>query len=72
MFICKNCKSVDKFELMFDENYQGIKEYKFYYDKKGDMIIDVNGYNFKPDLSFMNNHAVCKYCGQIYIWDYKL
>ena len=72
MFICKNCKSVDKFELMFDERYRGNKEYSYHYDKKGDMIIDVNGYTFKPDLPFMNNHAVCKYCGQIYIWDYKL
>ncbi len=27
MFICKNCKSVDKFELMFDENNRGNKEY---------------------------------------------
>ena len=72
MFICKNCKSVDKFELMFDENYRGNKEYSYHYDKNGNIIIEVNGYTFKPYLSFMNNHAVCKYCGQIYIWEYKL
>lgn len=71
MFICKNCKSVDKFELMFDEDYRGNKEYSYYYDKNSNVVIEVNGYIFKPDLFFMNNHAVCRYCGQIYIWDYK-
>ena len=34
-------------------------------------VITVDGYKFIPDLQFMNDHAVCKYCGQIYMWDYE-
>ena len=71
MFICKNCKSVDKFELMFSPNYQGEGRFEQSYDKNGKIVITVDGYTFKPDLNFMNEHAVCKYCGQIYTWDYE-
>ena len=70
MFVCKNCKSVDKFELMFAPSYKGAKNYKQEYNKNGDIVITVDGYTFVPDLNFMNRHAVCRYCGQIYIWDY--
>lgn len=27
MFICKNCKSIDKFELMFSPDYQGERRF---------------------------------------------
>lgn len=70
MFICKNCKSIDKFELMFSPDYKGSKSFKHKYNDKGDIEITVDGYTFTPDLTFMNQFAVCKYCGQIYMWDY--
>ena len=72
MFICKNCKSVDKFELMFSPDYQGSKTFEQKYNSKKELEITVDGYTFIPDLTFMNEHAVCKFCGQIYIWDYSL
>ena len=54
MFVCKNCKSVDKFELMFAPSYKGAKNYKQEYNKNGDIVITVDGYTFVPDLNFMN------------------
>lgn len=71
MFICKNCKSVDKFELMFSPEYKGSKSFKHVYNSKNEIEITVDGYTFVPDLMFMNQFAVCKYCGQIYMWDYE-
>ncbi|MBQ7450146.1 hypothetical protein IJS77_01920 [bacterium] len=71
MFICKKCKTIDKFELMFSPDYQGEGRFEQYYDKNGKIVITVDGYTFKPDLTFMNEHAVCKYCGNIYTWDYE-
>lgn len=70
MFKCKNCNSVDKFELMFDENYQGNRKFTQKYNNRHQIEITIDGHNFIPTLDFMNEHAVCKYCGQIYIWDY--
>lgn len=72
MFICKNCKSIDKFELMFSPDYTGSREFSRCYNSRNELEISVDGYNFIPDLRFMNEHAVCKYCGQIYIWDYDM
>ncbi len=71
MFVCKNCKSQDKFELMFAPDYKGAKNFKWEYNDKKDIVITVDGYTFIPDLNFMNQHAVCRYCGQIYMWDYE-
>jgi len=71
MFICKNCKNVDKFELMFSPEYRGDKDLHKEYNENGCIEITVDGYKFIPDLQFMNDHAVCKYCGQIYMWDYE-
>lgn len=68
MFRCKNCNHVDKFELMFDKNYQGEKNYTQNYNEKNEIKINVDGYTFIPDVDFMNKHAVCRYCGQIYTW----
>ena len=70
MFICKCCKSKDKFELMFSPDYQGDKHFEQCYNDKNEIEITVDGYTFVPDLQFMNEHAVCKDCGQIYMWDY--
>jgi hypothetical protein len=28
MFVCKNCKSIDKFELMFSPEYRGNKSFE--------------------------------------------
>ena len=72
MFICKNCKSKDKFELMFSPEYQGLKVFEQSYNKKNELQISIDGYTFIPDLQFMNEHAVCRYCGQIYMWDYDI
>ena len=71
MFKCKKCNSNDKFELMFNPDYKGAKDFKVAYTKAGDIQITVDGYTFIPDLSFMNSHAVCRYCGNIGCWDYK-
>lgn len=71
MFVCKNCKSVDKFELMFSPAYKGSRNFSQKYNKNAQIEITVDGYTFVPDLRFMNEHAVCRYCGQIYMWDYS-
>ena len=70
MFVCKNCKSIDNFELMFSPDYKGSKKFERIYNSKNEIEITGDGYTFIPDLNFMNEHAVCKYCGQIYMWDY--
>ncbi len=72
MFICKNCKSIDKFELMFSPDYNGTRHFSQTYNSKDELEISVDGYVFVPDLQFMNEHAVCRYCGQIYMWDYNM
>ena len=56
MFICKNCKSKDKFELMFSPDYQGDKNFSQRYNEKNEIEITVDGYVFVPDLQFMNEH----------------
>ena len=49
MFRCKNCKTVDRFELMFAPDYQGSKTFQMDYNKKGEIEITVDGYKFVPD-----------------------
>ena len=71
MFKCKKCNSIDKFELMFSPSYTGAKNFDITYTKDNDIKINVDGFSFIPDLSFMNSHAVCRYCGNINCWDYK-
>ena len=71
MFKCKKCNSEDKFELMFNPDYAGSKSFEINYSKNKDIIISVDGYTFIPDLKFMNNHAVCRHCGNINHWDYN-
>lgn len=57
---------------MFSPDYKGEKKFVQKLNKKLEIEITVDGYTFVPDLSFMNDHAVCRYCGQIYIWDYEM
>ena len=71
MFRCKSCKSIDKFELMFSPEYSGENKFIQNYNQNNEIEITVDGYKFVPDLEFMNNHAVCRFCGQIYNWDYE-
>ena len=71
MFVCKKCKRVDNFELMFSPDYQGERKIERSIDSKGNIKITADGYTFIPDLTFMNNHAVRGYCGSIYCWDYS-
>jgi len=70
MFRCKNCKSKDNFGLMLSPFYKGKGEYSERFNEHGEVIINIDGYEFIPDLAFMNAHAVCKYCGEIKIWEY--
>ena len=53
MFICKNCKSVDKFELMFSPEYTGNRKFSQKYNDKGEIEISVDGYTFVPDLRIL-------------------
>lgn len=71
MFRCKKCNSKDKFELMFSPEYKGRGNFEISYTENNDIKIIVDGYTFIPDLSFMNSHAVCRYCGNINCWDYN-
>lgn len=71
MYKCGNCQNVDKFELMFSEDYLGNREFKQKYNNHRQIEITIDGYTFVPTLDFMNEHAVCKYCGQIYTWQYE-
>ena len=50
MFICKNCKTADRFELMFAPDYMGEKRFKMEYNEKDEIEITVDGYKFIPDL----------------------
>lgn len=56
---------------MFSPDYKGDKSFGQKCNKNKEIEITVDGYTFVPDLAFMNDHAVCRYCGQIYIWDYE-
>jgi len=71
MFRCKNCRNIDKFELMFSPEYKGNRNFLQKYNSKNKIEIEIDGYTFIPDLEFMNSYAVCKFCGQIYSWEYE-
>lgn len=70
MFRCKNCNSVDNFGLMLSPNYKGKGVYSERKNDHGELVINIDGYEFIPDISFMNAHSVCKFCGQIKTWEY--
>ena len=41
MFVCKNCKSIDKFELMFAPDYKGSNSFSWEYNANKDIVITV-------------------------------
>ena len=49
MFACKNCKSIDKFELMFAPDYKGSKEFKWEYNNNEDIVITVIATGFEEE-----------------------
>jgi hypothetical protein len=55
---------------MFHPDYKGSREFTKSINSNGDIVIKVDGYEFIPDIAFMNGHAVCKYCGEIQKWEY--
>ena len=71
MFLCKKCKNEDKFDLFPSKNYNGEGKIEYFFDKNGTIKISADNYIFIPDLEFMNEHAVCGYCGSIYSWEYS-
>ncbi len=70
MFRCIKCNSVDNFGIIFNPNYKGKGEFTTSVNEHDEIVFNVDGYEFIPDLGFMNNHAVCKYCGEIKCWQY--
>ena len=70
MFRCTSCKQVDNFSLMLSENYDGPGVFRQDVNEHGEIIINIDGFEFIPDLSFMNSHAVCKFCGAIHCFEY--
>jgi len=71
MFKCRKCRSIDKFELMFSPDYKGAENFSIEYNENKDIKITAGIYTFIPNLAFMNNYAVCSYCGGINCWDYE-
>ncbi|MGN0019073.1 MAG: hypothetical protein ACI37S_08545 [Candidatus Gastranaerophilaceae bacterium] len=71
MYRCSNCKNTDKFELMFSDDYKGNRKFLQKYNNRQQIEITIDGHTFVPTLDFMNQYAVCKYCGQIYTWEYE-
>ena len=54
MFICKNCKSIDKFELMFSPDYQGERRFAQKYNDRNEIEISVDEYPFGIALEIEN------------------
>ncbi|MCR5261861.1 MAG: hypothetical protein K6C94_08510 [Candidatus Gastranaerophilales bacterium] len=71
MFVCTKCGKADSFEFMVNPYYKSPEKIKSSVDKKGNLSITADGHTFTPDLNFMNNYAVCSFCGSIYCWDYS-
>lgn len=70
MFRCTNCEQIDNFSLMLSANYAGPGVFTQTLNEHGEIIINIDGYEFIPDLAFMNSHSVCKYCGNINCFEY--
>lgn len=70
MFRCTSCDQIDNFSLVLSANYAGPGVFTQNVNEHGEIIINIDGYEFIPDLPFMNTHAVCKYCGQINGFEY--
>lgn len=70
MFRCTKCNQLDNFSLMLSKNYTGPGKFSQKQNEHGEIIINIDGFEFIPDLAFMNTHAVCKYCGEINCFEY--
>ena len=70
MFKCKSCQQIDQFSLLLSSTYTGQGVFNQKYNEHGEIIITIDGFEFIPDLSFMNHHAVCKFCGEFNCFDY--
>lgn len=55
---------------MFSPDYKGNRKINRSVNEKNQIVINVDGYTFVPDLQFMNAHAVCSFCGEINAWEY--
>ncbi len=71
MFTCTKCNHTDKFDLFTSPEYKGEGKIDFSFDKNKSLKIYADDYTFSPDLSFMNKHAICSYCGSICSWKYS-
>lgn len=56
---------------MLSEGYQGPGNFSQKYNEHNEIVINVDGFEFIPDLAFMNSHAVCKFCGTIKNFEYS-
>ncbi len=70
MFRCKNCKTIDDFTLLLSPDYRGEGKINQKFNENKEIVLKVDGYEFIPDLMFMNSHSVCRYCGEIQQWEY--
>ena len=70
MFKCLECGKIDLFSLLLSKDYSGPGIFEQSYNEHNEIIIDIDGYKFVPDLGFMNSHAVCKFCGCINNFEY--
>lgn len=70
MFKCTQCGQVDNFSLMLSADYTGPGVFSQTRNEHNEIVINVDGFEFIPDLSFMNSHAVCKYCNTIHSFEY--
>lgn len=71
MFTCKNCKNVDKFDLFPSAAHKSDVNIEIFADKNGVLKISADNFVFTPDLFFMNEYAVCSYCGSVGLWKYS-
>lgn len=70
MFKCTQCQQIDNFSLMLSSDYTGPGVFSQTRNEHNEIVINVDGFEFIPDLSFMNSHAVCKYCNTIHSFEY--
>lgn len=70
MFRCAKCGSVDDIGLMLNPNYPGKGDFSKTLNEHDELLFNIDGYEFIPDLGFMNSHAVCRFCGEIKCWEY--
>ncbi|MGD9580470.1 MAG: hypothetical protein AB7V50_03795 [Vampirovibrionia bacterium] len=70
MFKCTQCDQIDDFSLMLSSDYTGPGNFSQTYNEFNEILINIDGFEFIPDLSFMNSHAVCRFCNAIHSFEY--